>query len=273
VTDAVVVSPDTIPAALQARPWVLWAAEPDPDGGKPNKVPRMIAAPTRRASSTDPSTWGTFGDAYEAYSALTEDRRWAPLHIAGIGVVLVGDGLVCVDLDGAITPTGGLTRAAATIVRRVPTFTERSWSGLGLHLWVSGTLHRAMVSADIEAYDRGRFIAVTGQRYPGTPPSVEPAPDLLMVLEELSRPQAPPPVTSPRPDPARVRRLTPMPEGARDNTLFRIAAKLVREGTLGPALVAALLDANVRLCQPPLPERDVRRIARSASRDASASPA
>src|SRR5262245_29993408 len=121
-------TPDKIPAALRRRPWVLWAAEPDGDGGKPRKVPRQIADPTRNASSTDQSTWGSFEDACEAYSALTADPRWAAVRIAGIGCVLIDDGLVCIDLDGALVD-GALTPAVATIVRSVATFTEVSPSG------------------------------------------------------------------------------------------------------------------------------------------------
>jgi hypothetical protein len=259
-------TPDTIPKRLRANPWVLWAAEPDPSGGKPKKVPRMIADPTRHASSTDPRTWGTFEDACEAYSALTEDSRWAPLRIAGIGCVLVGDGLVCVDLDGAVTENG-LTSAAATIVLHVPTFTEVSPSGRGVHVWVLGVLDRALKRQTIEAYGDKRYIAVTGQRWPGTPSDVESAPHLLDVLNELTRPREAQPLRPiPPGGPVRVRRQSLIGQGTRDNTLFSIAAALVHEGATGPALVNALLDANRRLCTPPLPEADVRRIATSALR-------
>jgi Primase C terminal 1 (PriCT-1) len=270
------VHPETIPAMLRVRPYVLWAAEPDPQGGKDHKVPRRIANPAQRASSTDCETWGTFEDACEAFFALTADPRWAPLRIAGIGVVLLGDGLICLDLDGAVTP-GGLTPAAAQIVRAVPTFTEVSPSSGGLHLWIRGQLLRAVVGRTLEAYAWGRFVAVTGQRYPGTPPDVEPAPRLLTILDEISRPAPVRPVPPmegtdiSRHLPAkapRVRRQTPILQGTRDNSLFRIAARLVAEGAQGPALLAALREANARLCQPPLAETDVQRIARSASRRA-----
>jgi len=262
------VDPAGIPAELRRRPWVLWSAEPDPSGGKLRKVPRRIAYPDRNASSTDAATWGTFEDAITAYDALTSDPHCAGLLIAGVGVVLVGDGLVCVDLDHCIQTDGALTPNAARVVAMVLTWTEVSASGDGLHLWVQGALDRAFAGDGIEAYYCRRYIAVTGQRWRGTPESVEPAPRLITTLNRLSAP-------APSPTPARpteqgpagiVRRLAPIPEGTRDNTLFRLAAGLVAEGTRGPALLSALSDANTRLCVPPLRARDVERIARSASR-------
>lgn len=227
---------------------------------------RVPACPIdRNASSTDPATWGTFDDVVDAYSVLTENPRTARLHIAGVGVVLVGDGLTCVDMDDAIT-SASLTRDAARVVMNHPSFTEVSVSRTGLHLWVLGTLDRACIGEGIEAYDRGRFIVVTGQRWPGTPPEVEPAPQLLATLDRLFAPEPPPARPAARIGHVRVGRSLPIPERTRDNSLFRIAAKLVADGVTPTTLLDALLEANARLCRPPLQRRDVERIARSASR-------
>jgi hypothetical protein len=78
----------TIPAELRALGWVLWRAEP-PGADKPAKVPYQIADPMVPASSTDPSTWGTFADAVEAAGALV-DRPAHPIRgpVAGVGVVV-----------------------------------------------------------------------------------------------------------------------------------------------------------------------------------------
>jgi len=268
VSDWLPLNPDGVPVAHRQRPWVLCAAEPSLDGGKSRKIPRQIAYADRNASSTDPATWGTFDDAVDALSALTENPRSARLHIVGVGVVLVGDGLTCVDMDDAITPSG-LSRDAARIVMNHPSFTEVSVSRTGLHLWVLGTLDRACIGEGIEAYDRARFIVVTGQRWPGTPPDVEPAPALIATLNRLFAPDpspSTPTTTATRTGDARVQRKMPIREGTRDNSLFRIAAKLVADGVTSTTLLDALLEANARLCQPPLPRRDVERIARSASR-------
>jgi Primase C terminal 1 (PriCT-1) len=234
------------------------------EGEKPDKVPRQIAHPSRNASSTDPDTWGTFDDACEAYFALMADPRWAPLNIAGIGVILQGDGLVCIDLDGRVTPEG-LTADVAGLLPKMPTFTEISPSATGLHIWVAGTITRNVKAVDIEAYDRARFIAVTGQRWPGTPAEVEHLPRVIAAINKIAAPPRPT-TPAPRAGAGRVRRQTPIPKGTRDNTLYRIASGMVAEGTIGEALEWALNDANLRLCLPPLPEADVRRITRSAEK-------
>jgi hypothetical protein len=175
-----------------------------------------------------------------------------------------------VDLDGCLVD-GSLTPSAAKLVAATPTFTEVSPSGTGLHLWVLGTLARACGAGkakDIEAYSTGRLICLTGQRYPGTPPDIEPAPRLIAAIDSMMADDGPAPAR-PRLAPGEtptVKRQMAIPQGARDNSLFRIAAGLVRDGVRGPALVGALAEANARLCAPPLPARDIVRIAHSAER-------
>jgi hypothetical protein len=54
-----------------------------------------------------------------------------------------------------------------------------------------------------------------------------------------------------------------IPEGARNDTLARIAGAMRRRGCSEAAMLAALLTENDQRCQPPLPESEVERIARS----------
>lgn len=58
----------------------------------------------------------------------------------------------------------------------------------------------------------------------------------------------------------------PISEGARNDTLFRLAAALRAKGLGQAAITAALLAENAERCRPPLPEEEVRRIAESAGR-------
>ena len=170
MTPWVLVQPETIPAELRAQPWVLWRAEPRGDD-KPAKVPYRIAAPRQRASSTDAAAWGTFDDAVKAYAALGDrppDPQRGP--IAGIGVVLTQAArITCLDLDRVIDADGCLDTRAETIVERCDSWTERSPSGTGLHVFVLGTVPRALKGNQIEVYSTERYIAVTGHHWPSTP--------------------------------------------------------------------------------------------------------
>lgn len=55
-------------------------------------------------------------------------------------------------------------------------------------------------------------------------------------------------------------------DGRRNDTLFRMAASLQRRGLAAPSIKAALLQENIVRCKPPLPEREVDLIVRSATK-------
>lgn len=162
--------PVGIPDALRALPWVLWRAEQragDAEDAKPTKVPYRVAEPSRRASSTDPATWGTFDDAVTAYEALDDT-------MSGIGVVLTPAATVtCVDLDRVLMD-GRLDPRAARLLAEHPSWAEVSPSGTGLHWFGLGTVPHALKGDQIEAYSTARYIAVTGQQWPGTPDDLHP---------------------------------------------------------------------------------------------------
>jgi hypothetical protein len=174
--------PETIPPELQAGRWVLWRAEPNPKKPeKPRKVPYQIAHPERKASSTDPATWGRFDDAVEANALLDGRHRTHPRFgpIAGIGVILTAaTRITCIDLDGVVTDDT-LDPRAARVVRAADSWTEVSPSGTGVHIFVGGTLPEAVTGDQFEAYATGRFIAVTGHRWPGTPAGLHDRQSLL----------------------------------------------------------------------------------------------
>lgn len=178
--------PDAIPGALREQPWVLWRAEAVEDG-KPRKVPYRVGEPHVRASSTDPVTWGTFDDAVDAYSALAGRGDDARGVVAGVGVVLTPEaGITCIDLDRVLAIDGGLDTRATTLVERCDSWTEISPSGSGLHVFVRGQVPRGLKGDQIEVYSAGRYIAVTGHRWPETPNHLayqQPYLDSLVKLE------------------------------------------------------------------------------------------
>lgn len=187
------VQPGTIPGDLSALPCVLWRAEPRP-GDKPAKVPYRIAEPSRRASSTDASTWGTFEDArvaYEAFADLPPDPARGP--IAGIGVVLTRKaGVTCIDLDRVIDQDGHLDPRAARIVLRCDSWTEISPSGRGLHIFVRGAVSAAITGDQFEIYSSERYICITGHTWPGTPSALRWQQPYLDSLARLAAEDIPP---------------------------------------------------------------------------------
>ncbi|MFE9810694.1 bifunctional DNA primase/polymerase [Streptomyces sp. NPDC005548] len=156
----------TIPAELTSRPrWVRRTSR---------KVPLTVGGST--ASSTDPSTWSRYSDAAGSTTGC------------GLGFVLDGDGLVCLDLDHCLDADGELAGWARNILDAArDTWAEVSVSGDGLHLWGYGELpHGRRITVDgggsVELYGDGRYIAVTGRTFGGTPQRLG---DLQHVIDSL----------------------------------------------------------------------------------------
>lgn len=109
------------------------------------------------ASVTDSSHWSTFED------AMSSDAG------DGVGFVLNGDGIVCIDLDDCVVD-GVPTEAAQKFLDEFPgAYVEFSPSGRGLHVWGRGFMDRGrrftLDNLKIEAYPDGRYITVTGNVY------------------------------------------------------------------------------------------------------------
>jgi putative DNA primase/helicase len=151
---------DGIPLELRDREqWLLWRREVV--DGRPTKIPYRTASRSVKASTTDSSTWSSY-DA--AVAASTEE------DIDGRGFVFSPDDPFCgVDVDGCIDEHGELHPAAAEIVKRLDSYTERSPGGRGLHIIIEaklhGTRHRTGETewgGSFEVYDSGRFFTMTG---------------------------------------------------------------------------------------------------------------
>ena len=149
---------ETFPAEMRERDrWMRYRLVPR--GGKATKEPTQVNG--RRASSTAAHTWATFSDAKASDVG------------AGLGFAL-GDGIGCIDLDGALE-AGQVKPWAQEILDRCPdTFVEVSQSGKGLHIFGllpegPGRNRRLSVEEGIEFYSAGRFIAVTGRRFGRAP--------------------------------------------------------------------------------------------------------
>ncbi len=113
------------------------------------------------ASSTRPSSWC---DYTTARAALADKRG----QFDGVGFVLNGDGIACLDLDDCLHD-GVLEAWAQEIVDRCPrTYIEISPSGHGLHVFGYATVGKGRIG-QVEVYDRARYICITGRRFGSFP--------------------------------------------------------------------------------------------------------
>jgi putative DNA primase/helicase len=173
------VNTDGIPATLRMESsWVAWTlASPKKPSDKPRKIP-IDPKTGAAASSTDPSTWGSFED---ATARMGSDR------LAGIGFVFTTQAARSgIDLDSCRDPsTGEIQSWAQEIVDLLNSYTEISPSGTGVHIFVGGKLPPGRRRKDsIEMYDSGRFFTVTGARVEDTPDEVQARDQQLRDLHE-----------------------------------------------------------------------------------------
>lgn len=156
---------DKIPEELKALDhWVCW--EYVEREGKTTKPP-LNSLTGGRASSTDTSTWTSFGKAVEAFEGGLGD---------GIGfVVCEDDPYVGIDLDHCRdSETGEVEESAEAIVSALNSYTEVTVSEEGIRIWVKGTKPEGgSRKGNIEIYDRGRFFTLTGKHLEVTPAAIE----------------------------------------------------------------------------------------------------
>lgn len=153
--------PEAIPAELKSvRAWVIWRYEFV--DGKWTKVPYQTHG-KRKAKPNDPSTWGRFESAIENY----------PQGSDGIGFMLSKEwGYVGVDLDHCV---GETTKSwALAIMLELDTYTEISPSGTGLRILLKGSLPpNGRKKDNIEMYESGRYLSITGHHRSGLPETIE----------------------------------------------------------------------------------------------------
>lgn len=216
-------SAERIPKVLLDAPnWVCW---------DPSKAPRCARGGA--ASSTDSNTWADFSTALAAANTDT--------HLAGVGYVFTArTRIIGVDLDDVRDPvTQGLLPWAHELVKTLDTYTERSPSGNGLHMFVCGELpanwrkqHAVKDGGKIECYTQGRYFTVTGDALTACDTVNELSAHGMQLLGSYLQRAAPPATT---PAPARQQSL--VPSGPAD-TAYGMAALVaecaeVRQATEG----------------------------------------
>jgi len=220
-----------------------------------------------RAGSKEPATAHGVKDATTDEATIC--RWWATWPRANLGVATGSvSGLVVLDVD----PRNGGDESLHDLEARygpLPDTVTALTGGGGQHRYFSlpegVTVRSRVLAPGPELKGDGAYVVA--------PPSVHPSGQLYRW--ELTRGPGDVPLAS---LPAWLLELAqdgrspdrydafdghPIPEGHRHTHLVSLAGKLRRDGLSVEAIEAALLEENERRCQPPLPDDEVREIARS----------
>lgn len=160
-----------IPAELrEINQWILWA--PVLRNGKVAKQPRSWMSPRGdNIDINDRAHWTTFESAVAAMRADTDG-------LVGIGLVLSGTGVICLDYDDH---EGDNPEAVASgrefiadLLDTYPTYAETSVQGKGQHVFYHATLPHGLTNGSLApvstvVYSQ-RFIAITGNVISWTQP-------------------------------------------------------------------------------------------------------
>jgi hypothetical protein len=142
----------------------------------------------RNVSVTRPSEWMSFDRACELAES---SRHLVTTHVTSEGITVTKTGLdigfiisesdpvSCIDLDvkdasthpgkPAVWTTPDDFQLYTNIVHHFDSYTERSRSGKGLHIWIQGKIGRGFKRGGIEVYSQERFIICTGDVWVSKP--------------------------------------------------------------------------------------------------------
>ena len=236
-----------------------------------SKIP-MRAWEKRGASSVSPDTWSDFATAEEAVSKGYYDY---------LGFVFNNNGIVGIDIDTGFED-GFLTPLCADIMNHCQSYTEKSRSGRGVHIFIKGTLpfHGKNNMNGVEIYQSRRFFIMTGHtlifdRIIENQEAIDYIVDTYFQLPERdSKAQKPESyrIYSPiweKPQNGRFP-LTPhypeIPAGGRNISLASLAGSLHQTGYDAREIYRILCQVNAGKCKPPLPDREVMTIVESITK-------
>lgn len=159
---------NNIPLEMQQLPqWVVWKLETRPGATPNDKKTKVPYCPQsgKKANPVDPLTWSTFAHACHVASF--------GMH-QGIGFVIKPeDPYTCIDLDDPYeidTKTGLLkyddpqkvVDNQTQIFNEFCSYSERSPSGKGLHIWVKANIGEGRRRQGVELYSGERYMTMTG---------------------------------------------------------------------------------------------------------------
>ena len=171
-----------LPEELKSRPqWCIAA---------PNKSPHFVSdlGEISPASSTDSSTWMSFDKAC----------YFAKHYSTHIGFMLsASDPFTCIDidiknsqneLDSKLWTSQEELNKSFELINAVNSYTEKSKSGVGFHIWIEGNIGKGARTKGYEVYSQERFIICTGDVHIAN--VVKPWGDLGVFVNWLRKSQA-----------------------------------------------------------------------------------
>ena len=237
-----------------------------------SKVPMQANRPYA-ASSTNPDTWASFEDALWAVENGYYDY---------LGFVFNDNGIVGIDIDDGYISPGCLTPLAEDLLTQMFTYTERSRSGRGFHIFIKGDIPFKGKNnlAGLEIYKSARFFIMTGDAVDRARKIHEGQYVLDYILEKYFPETREKKITSVAPriyNPewdspkgnkrVKIRPKYPrIPDGCRNICLTSLAGMMHSIGYSKGQIYQELQYANDTACDPPLPLNELRTICNSVTR-------
>lgn len=176
------IEPSNIPDELKRRvQWLVW--EVGMRDGNETKMPKQADDPYAFAQANNEDTWSDFATAVKT----------AKQNRCGIGFVLAtGDPYVAIDLDDCRDPqTMEIEDWAMEIIEDLDSYAQVSVSNTGAHVFVKADgvpddwTNKKEGPHEVEVYEWGRFITMTGHRIGDSPQEIRRIDDFDDYLMEL----------------------------------------------------------------------------------------
>lgn len=256
---------DNIPQELRIlRQWVC--------ANDCSKVPMQATRPYP-ASSTNPATWSSFEEAVGAVRDGYYDY---------IGFVFNDNGIVGIDIDEGYAPTGNISSIAMDVLGNCNSYTEKSKSGRGFHIFVKGDVPFKGKNnlAGVEVYKTARFFIMTGDVMWLRSEILDNQPALDYIVEkyfpetrESKSTAVTPRIYNPEwecPKGSKRVRIRPnypvIPDGCRNICLTSLAGMMHSIGYTKGQIYRELQYANSTACKPPLDDGELKSICNSVTR-------
>ena len=221
------------------------------------------------ASVSNEFTWASYQKALEAVESGKANY---------LGFVFNDNGIIGIDLDKGFEDNGIMpTAETMDIINHIHSYTEKSKSGRGFHIFVKGVIPFAGKNnrKGIEIYCTGRYFITTGKQmiYDKI---IENQEGINYVLNKYFKDELPTNNVKSRYYSAEWKygangiSLEPefpiIPSGCRNQSLTSLAGQYFAQGYGYDEIYEMVMKANEAACDPPLDAREVRSIIRSVSR-------